>query len=94
MSEHPGVRIIFQESARGAEKIARVSHGVQNCGDFLYSFPVRVAHHMPVDFECSARVDMSKLPLDNFRRGARLEQERRVRVAKGVKATPLDLYGV
>ena len=48
---------------------------------------MRILDNMTVNLKCGARIGVPKLPLDNFRRCAGVEQESRVGMTERVEPT-------
>ena len=63
------------------------SNSVQLCSYSLDRFPMRIAHNVTVNLKRGACICVPELPLDNFRRGTGVEQERCVSVTECVEST-------
>jgi hypothetical protein len=67
---------------------------VQNSGDlfgnFFDGFPLSLTHNVSVGFQRRARGGVTELASNNLGRRSRVEQQRRVRMAKRAKSTPGD----
>ena len=73
--------LIYLVDSRGLASIS-----VHNRGNLLDCFPVRVPHNMAVNLKRRPRISVAELALSYLRRGSRVEQEGRVRMAERVES--------